>query len=60
VTLSEARESIGRLVAYTPYQGVRELGVITAVRGAHVFVRYGTDLGSKATYPENLEVLPPG
>jgi hypothetical protein len=34
-----------------------EEGVITSVTGAFVFIRYGADVHSKATRPEDLEPL---
>lgn len=67
MTLDEARAAIGhdRKVVYRPYPGAVEEGVITAVRSwrtptgpvGYVFVRYGGDVGSKATRPEDLEFL---
>lgn len=36
---------------------VAEEGVITSAGEQYVFVRYGSDVGSKATHPEMLELL---
>ncbi|AMM44972.1 hypothetical protein SP15_174 [Bacillus phage SP-15] len=48
-----------RKVVYTPYIGcpdhLKEEGVITTVGTRYVFVRYGNDIHSKATSPEDLE-----
>lgn len=54
------KEDIGRGVLYTPRPGVPpERGIITDVRanslGLLVMVRYGSDVHSKATFPEDLE-----
>ena len=54
MTLDEARENIGRRVVYRQL-GRRRLvnldtGVITSVNDVVVFVRYGDDRHSKATY----------
>lgn len=58
MTLKEARNNIGRSVIYIPYKNCsRELiesGIITSVNEIYVFVRYGKDLHSKATRPDNL------
>lgn len=60
MTLKDARKNIGRYVTYTPYEGCPkeqlELGVITSVNNNYVFVRYGNDINSKATYPEHLKL----
>ena len=56
MTLDEARERIGHKVVYRAgvhrknYASTEE-GVITSVNDHYVFVRYGADTGSKATYP---------
>ena len=59
MTLEEAKNNIGRYVTYTPFQGCSknqyELGVITGVNETYVFVRYGNDINSKATRPEDLK-----
>jgi hypothetical protein len=59
MTLEEAREGIGRKVIYevTPWDGgypALDEGVITSVNDHYVFVRYGSDTHSKATYPGDL------
>ncbi len=53
--LNEAREQIGRKVIYksAPFAPI-EVGVITSVNETYVFVRYGSDQHSKATYPDML------
>ena len=50
---------VGRRVAYRPLHDQRhaEEGFITAWNGSFVFVRYGSDEGSRATHPLNLEWL---
>lgn len=56
MTLDEARDNIGNKVIY--YVGFQhEEGVITSVNEIYVHVRYGADIGSKATRPEDLELL---
>jgi len=66
VTLQEACAVINRPVIYVPRVGEPEEGIVTAVNTAYVFVRYGNDQHSKATRPEDLEVVagpllpPPG
>lgn len=59
MTLEEAKNNIGRYVTYIPFQGCskdqHELGVITSVNETYVFVRYGNDINSKATRPEDLK-----
>ena len=55
MTLDEARASIGLLVVYrTEFCGPDE-GVITSVNNHYVFVRYGSQVGSQATDPADLE-----
>lgn len=58
MTLSEAREGVGRAVVYEPFkgcdQGQLEYGMITSVNERVAFVRYGSDKYSKATAPEDL------
>jgi hypothetical protein len=55
--LSEA--IVDRRVVYTPFKGcplsMKESGVITSVNSKFIFVRYGNDVNSKATDPEDLE-----
>ena len=58
MTLEEARARIGEPVAYRPRVGAKpEFGTITSVNDAFVFVRYGADVGSKATRPEDLRCI---
>lgn len=59
MTLDEARERIGNAVVYRPTVGPVEQGVITSVNSHYVFVRYGSNIGSAATRPEDLETLVP-
>ena len=61
MTIDEARDNIGNKVIYR-YQGwtgvaPAEEGVITSVNEIYVHVRYETDVHSKATRPEDLELL---
>lgn len=60
-TLSEASELVGRKVVYrAPHNqpdGPCEEGVITSVNDTYIFVRYGSDVGSKATRAEDLELI---
>jgi hypothetical protein len=59
MTLEEAKERIGHKVAYVQPGAPRlEEGVITSVNKTFVFVRYGADMGSKATRPEDLVTVP--
>ena len=46
---------VGRKVVYTANHGEKEYGVITSANHVNIFVRYGNDLHSKATAPEQLE-----
>lgn len=57
ISLSDAREGIGRKVVYHPAGdwSWSEEGVITSVNDTYVFVRYGTNVTSAATPPEQLE-----
>ena len=73
VTLDEAEQHIGAKVIYRPPgwfgSAPAEEGVITEVRrpiptgaehyvgSGYVFVRYGSDTGSKATRPQDLRLL---
>ena len=58
MTLDEARQRIGHGVVYRPFADViPEQGVITSVNDHWVFVRYGSDVGSKATEPWLLTPL---
>lgn len=58
MTIIEAHLGIGRTVIYTPFPGcdldMTEVGVITSVGDKNVFVRYGSDLHTKATCPADL------
>lgn len=58
MTLEEASQNVGRKVIYTPFKGCdpkdKEYGVITSVNSLYVFVRYGSDINSKATGAEDL------
>lgn len=58
MTLEQAQQHIGSGVVYTaPHGSKREDGVITSVGSQFVFVRYGADRVSKATHPQNLQLL---
>jgi hypothetical protein len=50
---------IGRRVVYSDHSGLpsdwRDHGVITRITHGFVFVRYGRELGAKATHREDLE-----
>jgi hypothetical protein len=46
---------IGRKVLYRTSHGDIEEGVLVAFNSAYVFVRYGSDVGSKATRYEDCE-----
>ncbi len=52
---------IGRTVIYTPrhWGGRLEEGVITNFNDRYIFVRYGKESDSKATSPDDLELLGP-
>ena len=57
MTLEEAAARIGDKVVYhQPHQEPEE-GVITSVNARYVFVRYGSQVTSAATCPEDLEPL---
>lgn len=57
MNLDDARDNIGRRVKYTRFDGrPPEFGFITEVRGRMVFVRYGSDPISKATFADDLEL----
>jgi len=51
----------GRKVVYTPFIGcdpeLREEGVITSYNDKFIFVRYGNDVNSKATDPQDIEYI---
>ena len=55
MTLDEARASIGLLVVYRRKNQPLDQGVITSVNDRYVFVRYGSQVGSAATSPADLE-----
>lgn len=57
MTIDEAREHIGEVVAYRPFADSIEQGVITGTSGQFVFVRYGSDVSGKATLPELLTLV---
>lgn len=48
---------IGRKVIYRAGHGDIEEGVLVAFNSVYVFVRYGSDAGSKATRREDCEWL---
>ena len=58
MTLQECKENIGRKVCFIPFdpkdRGLQETGVITSVNSRYCFVRYGSDVNSKATNPNDL------
>lgn len=61
MTPAEAAGAVGRAVLYRP-RGERsddrvEQGVITSVNERWAFVRYGADVGSRATDPADLTPL---
>jgi hypothetical protein len=60
MTLLEASNNIGNKVIYTPFEfchySLKESGVITSVNDRFVSVRYGSDVNSKSTRPEDLEL----
>ena len=56
MTLQEAKENIGNQVVYTNFIGSYEYGIITSVNDKFIFVRYGEDVGSQATRPEDLKL----
>lgn len=51
----------GRLVVYTPFEdcdsNLKERGVITSWNDMYVFVRYGSDIHSKSTNPDDLDFI---
>lgn len=48
------KKDIGRLVIYNPGYKTEE-GVITSFNDTYVFVRYGSEVQSKATYYRDLK-----
>lgn len=61
MTIDEARGAIGLKVAYRPpHPGAAiEEGIITSVNARYVFVRYGAQVHSSATRPEDLTFVSP-
>ena len=59
MTLAQARNHIGQKVVYRGVNGVAE-GVITSVTLQYVFVRYGSDVHSKCTRADALELISRG
>lgn len=63
MTLVEAAERIGQKVVYRaphgPFTEPGDEGVITSVNARYVFVRYGSDTGSKATEAAHLKAVAP-
>jgi hypothetical protein len=54
--INPSDDDIGRKVVYTTiWNDTREEGVITSFNNHFVFVRYGSDINSKATRREDLE-----
>jgi hypothetical protein len=56
--IEPTKDDIGRAVVYTGNRfpgGRLEEGIITSFNDYRVFVRYGSDKGSKSTSRENLE-----
>jgi hypothetical protein len=53
--IEPTKADIGRRVVYCPVGGEAEHGVITAISGAYVFVRYGDEQHSKGTDRGDLE-----
>jgi hypothetical protein len=65
MTLDEARAMLARpeqerRVVYenSSWHGYKDRGVVTAVTGQFVFVRYGNQPTATATYPEDLTAVP--
>ena len=55
MTLEEARASIGLSVVYRRKNQKPDQGVVTSVNDRYVFVRYGSQVGSAATNPADLQ-----
>ena len=55
--LDPQQSDIGRKVLYRARDGAIEEGVIVAYNSEYVFVRYGSDIGSKATRREDVELI---
>ena len=56
MTPEQARESVGRAVAYRGEHGIVQR---VGSHGEIAFVRYGTDSHAKATYTSDLTLLHP-
>ena len=60
MTIEECKSSLGRLVTYIPFKNcdksLLDTGIITSVNDEYAFVRYGNDINSKATKPEDLKL----
>lgn len=59
MSIDEAQASIGLLVVYRRLGQPPDEGVITKVTDRYVFVRYGSQTGSAATNPADLELVAP-
>lgn len=58
MTLDQAREHVGHKVIYRSKGGnLTEEGVITGFNDSFIFVRYGSQVTSSATYPADLTLL---
>lgn len=61
--LEDAKNNIGNRVKYIPisWEDVGnapiEYGIITGYNDKYIFVRYASDVSSKATSPEDLSLL---
>ena len=54
--IEPTKADIGRAVLYRPYPGAQtERGIINGFNREYVFVRYGVDIGAKATMRSDLE-----
>lgn len=56
MTGRQAREHVGDVVAYHPWPGQTEHGVITGTSDRYVFVRFAGDQRPKACDPQVLEL----
>jgi len=54
MTIDDAKNNIGNKVIYERAHCKAEYGVITSVNSRTVFVRYGTNVNSQGTDPEDL------
>lgn len=60
MTLEEAQHNLGKAVGYQAYAGATlEHGIIVHATSRWVFVRYGADIGAKATDASQLVLLVP-